>query len=1194
MRFSQASLWLSLPVIGSCASAGEGFSLASDPVTVALNGESEAEAGEDVELIDPEVCPDEADTGGTDEPPGGRPRHDDRDDTGAPSRLPPLPPDDTGRPGGHTSPPPLPTDTGIPNDEPPPSDTDDTASTDTGEPDQEEPPHDTEAADTADSGFPSYDTAPTDPLDDSAVYETGTPGADVDSADPDSAGVPVAEPEGERCDGIDNDLDGLIDEDAYDAVAWYTDVDGDGIGGDLSGVGCTAPQPGDSTEAGDCDDSSVLTHPGAIETCDGADNDCDLVVDNEAVDAPTWYADLDGDGYGDNTNAYTDCFAPEGYVSVALDCDDGSADVSPEGVETCNSLDDDCSGAPDDNGGDCAVVVEPPDDDDTGVPSDTGVGEPPLDTGSWDPGGATDTGEAEPPVVEEEPVPVPEECTGYWYQDFDVDGYGDVAVAVEGCSPGEGWVRNDDDCDDLEWSTSPAAAELCDGVDNDCDGLTDENDAIDAPPRYLDVDGDGYGRGDVVVRVCDVPSGYVAVAGDCDDADAAISPGAVEYCDGIDNDCGEGIDEVSAVDAPSWFMDVDGDGYAGELTRTACLQPDDTYTTSEDCDDGDALISPVGIEVCNDTDDDCNGIVDDDEATGAGWWFVDADEDDYGDIATATWSCSSIEGYVQNSDDCDDANSGAAPLHRELCDGYDNDCDGETDELGSSGETVWYADVDADGYGDRWSKTEACDVPAGFVSGWGDCDDADGAANPGVAEVCGDRVDNDCDGVSEPCGPWGDRDLSAADMVWTGEFASDDAGRSVAFVPDTDGDGYDDVLVGAPQSDFGGTEGGSVYVLRGAPDGGSLGLAPARLFGESGADLAGFAIAGLDDVDGDGLGDVLVGAYKDGLAGTEAGAVFLTSGGFSGSAALDDARLILTGAVASDWAGYSVAALGDATGDGVDDVLVGAPYEDSAGSKSGAAYVVSTSHTGTRSLSSAEATFYGEVSLDRAGTALGTVGDLDGDGIDDLGIGAWGDSTVGSRSGAAYLIFGPVSGAQSLSTADAKWRGVTAGNRAGWSISGGGDLDGDGADDALIGAPYAGKAYVVGAEGTGTNSLSTAKITFVGAESSGRAGTTVAAGGDFDGDGYADALIGATGDDVHGIESGSVYVVAGPHAASVDLDEAEGVLSGNTSRDTAGSSLAGNGDVNGDGRSDVLIGAPGDDTEAGDAGAVAFFYGWTR
>ncbi len=122
---------------------------------------------------------------------------------------------------------------------------------------------------------------------------------------------------------------------------------------------------------------------------------------------------------------------------------------------------------------------------------------------------------------------------------------------------GDGFTAEDGDCDDLDNSISPGADELCDGIDNDCDGTIDEDVKDDF---YADADGDGFGS-EESVEACEVPDGYSVVSGDCDDAEAESYPGNVEYCDDIDNNCDGQIDEDSALDTVVWYGDADGDGY---------------------------------------------------------------------------------------------------------------------------------------------------------------------------------------------------------------------------------------------------------------------------------------------------------------------------------------------------------------------------------------------------------------------------------------------------------------------------------------------------------------------------------------------------------------------------------------------------------------------------------------------------------
>jgi hypothetical protein len=983
----------------------------------------------------------------------------------------------------------------------------------------------------------------------------------------------------ERCNGADDDCDGVVDEDAVDADAGFLDLDGDGYGSTPVDPICAGLDAGVVAEGGDCDDDLAWVHPDADELCDGVDSNCDGDLDAGALDAPTWYADRDADGYGDATLSVSQCEAPVGWVAEAGDCDDADVDRAPDVTEVCNGVDDDCSGLVDDGAGACSDDTGG--DADPGDPVDSGSGgggTPPVDTGvDDDPGGGTP------------PDPCAEET---WYADLDGDGWGDDADMVEGCQPDATWVAQGGDCDDTDATIAPNGAERCNGVDDDCDGDVDEG-AEYVLVWYADRDGDGIGTGSSFERACSPSAGFVAEAGDCDDSDPAVFPGAVEYCDGIDNDCNEGVDEVSAVDAPAWFVDRDGDGYAGTTTRLACSAPADGHTTAEDCDDDNADAYPGALEVCNDVDDDCNGVVDDATAIGASYHYVDADGDGYGDPFTGMWSCSSIEGYVTDGTDCDDADAGSAPGHRERCDGKDNNCDGEVDEAGSRGETRWYLDADGDGAGDIAANTMACSMPAGYSVSYDDCDDADPTAYPGNVEVCGDGVDNDCDGLSDRCGPWGERDVDAGDAWMFGESADDDAGRSVAFLGDVDGDGFDDWAVGVPKSDRSASDGGALFVYGGDSAGEQEAAdAVARIYGSATNDYLGWAVADAGDVDGDGLGDVLVGAYNASLTGASAGAVYLFAGGLSGDVGPAAARLTLLGGAAVDFAGYAIDAGGDLTGDGTSDVLVGAPYEDTRGDRAGAAYVVSGALTGTMSLTSATAVRYGELALDRAGTALAIPGDLDGDGFADLMVGAWGDSTVGARAGAVYVEYGPITGAAALSTADAKWLGARTGNRAGLAVSAAGDVDGDGLDDALVGAPYAQAAYLVGAS-TGTASLSTATAIFQQETAGSRLGTSVSGGGDVDGDGFADVVLGAPLSSGSHASAGTAFVVRGPVSGTVLLADSDGLLRGVSSQDFAGTAVSDRGDVDGDGFAAVLGGAVGDDDGGAAAGSAWLFFGTT-
>ncbi len=173
----------------------------------------------------------------------------------------------------------------------------------------------------------------------------------------------------------------------------------------------------------------------------------------------------------------------------------------------------------------------------------------------------------------------------------------------------DGYTR-DVDCEDQDPEIHPDATEICDGVDNDCDGLSDLADPdLVGDDVYMDADGDGSGEGDQTVKGCAGERPYVTVGGDCADDDPAIHPGVEDPCDGVDQDCDGGTDEDAEFSA--WFLDADEDGYGDPDERVeACDTPDGRVTNDEDCDDGDAEIHPRAHEEYDRVDNDCDGEID--------------------------------------------------------------------------------------------------------------------------------------------------------------------------------------------------------------------------------------------------------------------------------------------------------------------------------------------------------------------------------------------------------------------------------------------------------------------------------------------------------------------------------------------------------------------------------------------------------
>ena len=436
------------------------------------------------------------------------------------------------------------------------------------------------------------------------------------------------------------------------------------------------------------------------------------------------------------------------------------------------------------------------------------------------------------------------------------------------------------------------------------------------------------------------------------------------------------------------------------------------------------------------------------------------------------------------------------------------------------------------------------------------------------------------------------------DSTDTADTSAVDTGEPASDTVDDDGDGYSENEGDCDDADADISPDGVDGLITdrdcdGVSAEGTLELAEYAFIGESPDDYAGYWVSTAGDVDGDGLDDVLVGAYDDDDMGRSAGAGYLILGSsldLHGAFDLSVADYKIVGEDEGDWAGFVVETAGDIDGDGTPDILVGAYGVDDRGPTTGAVYVVlsgSIGATGTISLSDADYKIIGESERDYAGYALSSAGDIDGDGLDDILVGASGQEAGGRFAGAAYVILASSLATDpptDLSKADYKFVGETEEDWAGYSVSGAGDVDGDGLADLLIGADgddggsQAHASYLIlGGElgATATVDLSAADYKFVG-ESSYDYASQVSTAGDVDGDGLDDIVIGAGGRDQGGTNAGAAYVILGSslsEAGSVDLSMADYVLVGERAGDSAGSTVSDAGDVDGDGLSDIMVGA---------------------
>jgi hypothetical protein len=429
-------------------------------------------------------------------------------------------------------------------------------------------------------------------------------------------------------------------------------------------------------------------------------------------------------------------------------------------------------------------------------------------------------------------------------------------------------------------------------------------------------------------------------------------------------------------------------------------------------------------------------------------------------------------------------------------------------------------------------------------------------------------------------------DLSTADAKLVGEEEDDHAGGSVSGAGDVNADGNDDVLVGAPNNDDGGSSAGAAYLVLGPVTGTfDLSRADAKLVGEGTYNYAGSAVSGAGDVDDDGHDDLLVGTHPSEVwASTDDGTPYLLLGPVTGTLDLSEADAKFVGEDPDDdGVGDFLSGAGDVDGDGRGDLLVGAPGNDEGGDLAGAAYLILGPVTGAVDLSFAAAKLVGEESWDRAGYFVSDAGDTDADGHHDVLVGGTPDQ------GAVYLVRGPVTGTLELALADAKLVGDE------WydeSVSGAGDVDGDGHDDVLIGGTvprddYTGAAYLVLGPVTGTLDLTLADATLVGESWGDHAGASVSAAGDVDRDGHHDVLVGAPFEGA----AGATYLVRGPVTGTFDLSLADAKFVGESGDAYSGGTVSGAGDVDADGRGDVLVSAWNNSEGGFAAGAVYLLYG---
>lgn len=659
-----------------------------------------------------------------------------------------------------------------------------------------------------------------------------------------------------------------------------------------------------------------------------------------------------------------------------------------------------------------------------------------------------------------------------WYDDQDMDGFGNPYFSTTSCIQPETGADNSNDCNDSNAEEFPGAI------------------------WYRDIDGDGFGDPEQALEACLTPVGYVKDSTDCDDLDGTRNP---------END---------------WYLDSDDDNFGDSNSPIASCEADETASpNSGDCNDQDWLIHPEANEICDDIDNDCDDIIDDEDPDIDIYTqvplFEDIDGDGFGSDILVGQGCpnSSLGSPVSN--DCDDSNAEIYPDRLDYLDDIDSDCDGISDKhIISSALKYWTSDVSSSGFG-AFLETKDLD-------GDGKREILVGThalnSNSGGAKLIAGNADMDQVG------------FPSEGLSWEGITEGDNAGVTLGFAGDFNGDGTEDLIISAYNHD-GNT--GKAFVISSDMPSGSLADAILIVGNNTVDSYFGRSFIALGDLNSDGMDEILISANKDDRQGNNRGSITIIQGGDTTPILLEDVGLF--GESNGDNFGYHMADMGDPDGDGITNYGVGAPFCDDGPTNAGCMYLFSRSDflNGLPETLDGIHRFWGTQESEYMGYQIANAGDFDGDGLDDMLFGSANYDAIEDDEGAAYLMLGSNSDFEnSLEHSHLLMLGAEANDYTGRHMKGLEDIDGDGkADIAIVSHTSdnhrnnSGVVYgVLGGREAGTFFLAEdADFKIVAESSNDYIGRGIAPAGDINQDGFSDFWIGASG----ASSFGKIYLMGG-------------------------------------------------------------------